>query len=175
MKYEEKWEILSDFLIELQENGEKIPNDIIKDLRTAKTIIQVLKADPSNKDNISRVDKYLRNVESYTICTADKKDKVDATIWLNKLDPQKKIIEKTKKSKSKFISGIPKNKSWIRIEIIKETPLNELKEYAKKLNLSFKIQGKNNLLVFGEKNSLKSYIKLVSEQFSTLNKDESYL
>ena len=82
MKYEEKWKILSDFLIELQENGEKIPTDIIKDLRTAKTIIQVLKADPQSQDNVSRVDKYLRNVESFAICTADNTEKTNAEIWL---------------------------------------------------------------------------------------------
>jgi hypothetical protein len=43
MSYEEKWKVLADLLAELQEKGETIPADVINDLRSAKTMIQVLK------------------------------------------------------------------------------------------------------------------------------------
>ncbi|MBT8171645.1 DUF2096 family protein, partial [Candidatus Bathyarchaeota archaeon] len=65
MSYEKKWNILSNFLTELKKNGKKIPTNVVKDLRSAKTIIQVRKVDPTHRETISRIDKYLRNVESY--------------------------------------------------------------------------------------------------------------
>ena len=72
MSYDEKWKVLDELLIELQKRGEKIPADVMKDLRSAKTIIQVLKADPSHLESSSRIDTYLRSVESYAILTAEK-------------------------------------------------------------------------------------------------------
>ena len=39
LNYEEKWKVLADFLIEIRKEGEKIPTDVMSDLRSAKTMI----------------------------------------------------------------------------------------------------------------------------------------
>ena len=125
---ENRIKIFTNILIELQKMGEKIPKDIIQDLRSAKTLIKVLKADPTNNENMPRIDTYLRNVESYSILTADKGEKGRAEKWLKKLKTRKKTEKKKKKElDSRFIPGIPKNESWIRIEISEE--MNEHEKY----------------------------------------------
>ena len=48
MSYEENWKVLADLLTELRKKGEKIPTHIMNDLRSAKTMIQILKADPTH-------------------------------------------------------------------------------------------------------------------------------
>ena len=92
MSYDLQWKVLADLLIELQKRGEKIPADVMNDLRSAKTIIQVLKADPTHIENISRVDTYMRSVESYAIFTAEKLGIVEE--WLKKLKELKKLRTK---------------------------------------------------------------------------------
>jgi hypothetical protein len=62
MSYEEKWKVLADLLVEVQEKGKKNPAEILNDLRSAKTMIQILKANPTNIESLSRIETYLRNV-----------------------------------------------------------------------------------------------------------------
>ena len=91
MSYDEKWKVLADLLTELQKRGEKIPAAILNDLRSAKTMIQVLKADPTHTENISRIDTYLRSVESHAIYTIEKQGSESAEEWLKKLKGTKMV------------------------------------------------------------------------------------
>ena len=114
MSYEEKWNILADFLIELQERGKKTPAEIMDDLRSAKTIIQILKADPTHTESISRIETYLRSVESYAIFAAEKLETETAEEWLKKLEDPIKVEKKEKREAvSRFILGIPRDKNWV--------------------------------------------------------------
>ena len=63
MGYEEVWRVLDNLLIELRKRGELIPTDVMNDLHSAKTMMQILKADPSHTDNVPKVETYLGNVE----------------------------------------------------------------------------------------------------------------
>ena len=89
MNYIVYWKVLADLLIELQKRNEKIPTEVMNDLRSAKTIIHILKADPTHAESISRVDTYLRSVESYAIFTAEKFGIVEE--WLKKLKEIKRV------------------------------------------------------------------------------------
>jgi len=165
MNYDEKWRILADFLTELKENGIIIPVEIMNDLRSAKTIIQVLKADPKCIDTGLRIEKYLRNIESYAIFTGEGIEKSIAEDWLRKLKdikmekPEEKIDEK-----STFIPGIPRNENWVRIKIADDIPSKNLKKIAKENNLSYKTQKNGYVIVHGDPKSIKKLIKTVTEQ-----------
>ena len=73
MGYGEIWKILDDLIIEFRKRGENIPVNVIEDLRAAKTMMQVWKADSSRAENIPSIEGYLNNVESYLIFTAHEK------------------------------------------------------------------------------------------------------
>lgn len=70
MSYEELWKILDDLLAALQKRGKVIPVEIKNDLRSAKTLLEILKRDPERHKNLPRIEKYLENVEFYLLFLA---------------------------------------------------------------------------------------------------------
>ncbi len=165
MNYEEKWKNLADLLTELQERGEKIPADVTNDLRSAKTMIQVLKADPTHTENISRIDMYMRSVESYAIFAAEKLGTETVEEWLKKLKDPKTAKKKDRAAGSRFSSGVPRDKSWMRIKILDETPLEDVKNLVKESELSYKLQENRYILVYGTEKNIKCFVRSMAEQF----------
>ena len=165
MSYEEKWKVLADLLTELQERGEKIPADVINDLRSAKTMIQVLKADPTHIENISRIDTYLRSVESYAIFTTEKRGTESAEEWLKKLEKPKRMKNKEKEAASRFAPRVPRDKNWVRIQISEDIPREDMKKLVEENDLSYKMQKNGYMLVYGNGENIKSLVKKLAEQF----------
>ena len=164
MSYDSQWEVLADLLIELQKRGEKIPANVMNDLRSAKTIIQVLKADPTHTESISRIDTYLRSVESYAIITAEKLGIVKE--WLKKLKEPKKVEDKKRKGVvTRFIAGVPRDKSWIRIQISEDNLQENVEKLAKASKLTHKMQKNGYILVYGNGENIKSFMKSMTERF----------
>jgi hypothetical protein len=164
MSYDEKWKVLADLLIELQQRGEKIPAEVMNDLRSAKAIIQVLKADPTHIESISRIDTYLRSVESYAIFTAEKLGIVEEC--LKKLKEIKKVkdIERNGAA-SRFVPGVPRDRSWIRIQISEDNLQESVEKLVKESKLSHKMQKNGYMLVYGNKENIKIFVKRMAEQF----------
>ncbi|MBT8171682.1 DUF2096 domain-containing protein [Candidatus Bathyarchaeota archaeon] len=165
MSYEKKWNILANFLTELKKNGKKIPANVVKDLRSAKTIIQVRKVDPTHRETISRIDKYLRNVESYCIFAAEKLGTDIAEKWLEKLEEIKIDNNKIKQKSPRFIQGIPKNMKWLRVKTSEDTPQEKVKKLVKENNLFYKKQENGYILVYGNEKCFNSFVESMTEQF----------
>jgi hypothetical protein len=166
MNYEEKWKVLADLLTELQKRGEKVPADVINDLRSAKTMIQVLKADPTHTENRSRIDTYLRNVESYAIFTTEKHGTEIVEEWLKKFEEAKIVKNKEKREEaSRFIPRAPRDKNWVRIQISEDIPREDVKKLVEKSGLSYKTQKNGYILVYGDGENIKSLVKRLAEQF----------
>ena len=166
MNYEEKWKVLADLLTEIQERGEKIPADVINDLRSAKTMIQVLKADPKQIENISRIETYLRSVESYAILTMEKWGTEIVEEWLKKLEEPKRVKNQEKKgAASRFIPRIPRDKFWVRIQISEDIPQEDMKKFVEESDLSYKMQKNGYMLVFGNGENIKLLVKKLAEKF----------
>ena len=100
----------------------------MNDLRSAKVMIQILKANATYKETTLKLENLLRNIESYIIFTAQ--EKFGATLadnWLKKLEKAKKTESKEQEeTKSKFIPGLPKNQSWVRIQTSQDLPLEKV-------------------------------------------------
>jgi len=171
MSYKKKWKVLADLLAELQESGKKIPADVINDLRSAKTMIQVLKADPAHTENISRIDTYLRNVEAYAILTLEKQGTENVEEWLKKLKGPKRVENNEKKDADRFVTKVPRDKDWMRIQISEDIPREEMKKRVKEEGLSYRIQKNGYMLVFGNRENIKSLVKKLAEQFRGARKE----
>jgi len=167
MSYEENWKVLADLLTELRKKGEKIPTDVMNDLRSAKTMIQILKADPTHIENIPRIETYLRNVESYAILVAQKKLGTGfVERWLRKLEKARKTkIEEKEKVTPRFVPGLPRDKNWVRIQISKDTPREDVESLVKENKLSCKMQKNGYMIVYGNGESIKSFVKKMAEKF----------
>jgi hypothetical protein len=165
MSYERKWKLLADRLTELQEMGVKIPADVLNDLRSAKTMIQVLKADPTHVESISRIDTYLRTVEAYTIFTMEKQGKENVEEWLKELkEPERGETNENGETSSTFVR-VPRNKNWMRIQISEDIPREEMKKLVEENGLAYKLEKNGHILVHGDKENIKSLVKRLAEQF----------
>ena len=172
MSYEEKWKVLADLLTELQERGEKIPADVINDLRSAKTMIQVLKADPTHIENISRIDTYLRSVESYAIFTMEKRGTEIVEEWLKKLEEPKRVKKQEKReAASRFVPRVPRDKNLVRIQISEDIPREDMEKLVEESGLSCKTQKNGYMLVYGNRENIKSLVKKLAEQFRGTRND----
>jgi len=168
MGHDEVWKTLADLITEFRRKGESIPSNVMEDLRAAKTMIQVLKADPTRMENVPSIEMYLGNVESYLIFEAQKKFGSEfVEEWLQKIKEAREIKAVGEKPalSSKFVSGLPKGQRWVRIQVSKETPEGAIKRLAEETGLSFKAQKDGYLLVYGDDDKLKLFVKKAAEKF----------
>jgi len=167
MGHGEVWKALADLITEFRRKGESIPSNVMEDLRSAKTMIQVLKADPSHVENIPSIEMYLGNVESYLIFEAQKKfGSKFVEEWMQKIKEARetKAVGEKPASSSKFVPGLPRGQKWMRIQISKETPEREIRKLAEDAGLYFKVQKDGYMLVYGDDEKLKLFVKKAAEK-----------
>jgi hypothetical protein len=165
MSYEENWKVLADLLTELRKKGEKIPPDVMNDLRSAKTMIQILKADQTHIESIPRIETYLRNVESYAVLVAQEKLGTEfVERWLRKLEKAKKT-EIEEEVTPRFVPGLPRDKNWVRVQISEDTLREDVESLVKENKLSCKMQKNGYMLVYGNGESIKSFVKKMAKKF----------
>jgi len=168
MDYEERWNVLADLLTELRRKGDRIPAEVMNDLRSAKTMIQILKADPTHIENIPRVETYMGNVESYLVFAAQEKFGSEfVERWMKKLEEARRTVKAERKAKPtpKFVPGLPKDKGWVRVQISEDISQEDIERIAKENKLSCKMQKNEYMLVYGNSESIKAFVKKMAEKF----------
>jgi len=173
MGYGEAWKVLADLITELRKRGETIPPHIMNDLRSAKTMIQILKADPTHTENLPRIETYLENVESYLVFTAQEKFGSDyAEEWIKKLDKARRAREEEEEATSRFVPGLPRGKYWVRVQVSESMSKNDIKRLAKESKLSSKMQKNGYMLVYGDVEKVKLFVKKMSKKLQVERKRE---
>ena len=140
----------------------------MNDLRSAKTMIQILKADPTHIENIPRVETYLGNVESHLIFAAQEKFGSEfVERWMKKLEEARRAVKVEGKVEAppRFVPGLPRDKRWVRVQISKDTSQKDIKRIAKENKLSCKMQKNGYMLVYGNRESIKTFVKKMAEKF----------
>jgi len=175
MSYEGLWKVLEDLLTELQERGETIPSEIIEDLRSAKTLIQILKANPTYTENLPEIEAYLESVEAYIVFTI--KEKVGpqyADECMRKIGEARRRVPKEEETQAlRFVPGLPRDRPWIRIQVSKETPRGEIEKLAEEKGLAYKTQDDGYIIVYGDGEKIKSIVKKLAERLHGEKKNES--
>jgi len=171
MGYGEIWKILDELIIEFRKRGENVPANVIEDLRAAKTMMQVLKADPTRAENVPSIEMYLGNVEAYLIFTGQQKFGAEfSEAWMQKLREARKTIhavgfeETPEASSSKFVPGAPRDQKWLRVQVSPDTPENEIRRLAAEFGLSTKMQADGYMLVYGDEQKLKLFVQKTGEK-----------
>lgn len=173
MGLEEAWKTLADLITEFRKKGETIPPDVMEDIRAAKTMIQVFKADPSHVENVPSIETYLGNVESYLIFTGQKKfGSKFAENWMQKLKSAREKVpeEGVTRAASRFVPGLPRGKRWLRVKISKEIPRKEIERLAEECGLSCKTQRDGYVLVYGKGEDVKFFVKKMSDELRVSKK-----
>jgi hypothetical protein len=173
MGYLAAWSVLEEMIIDFRKRGMVAPARIMSDLKSAKTLINVLKADPSHADTNEKIVEYLLSVESYLVSEGQKtfgNEYVDK--WLRRLDEASKKTLENEEEETTFVHGIPREHKWVRVKPSTELPTEKLKTLAKESHLSFNVQDDGCLVVYGEDSHIKEFIKKMATKYGS--KTEKY-
>lgn len=166
MDYSAVWKVLEELITDFRKKGITVPAEIVSNLRHAKTLINVLGADPTRLDTSQKVEGYLLSIESYLVSEAQKNfGNSYVEQWLKRLNEASSRVVEEEEKETKFVSGVPREQKWIRVKPSAELPIEEIKALADELNLSFNVQNDVYLLVYGEDRSIKDFVKRMTAKY----------
>jgi hypothetical protein len=165
MGYLAVWKVLEEMILEFRKRGITIPAKVMDNLKSARTMIKILKADPSHGETMQKIEEYLSEVESYLISEGQKNfgaEYVDK--WLKRLDEASMRIPDLEEEETRFVPGLPREQRWIRVKPSAELPIEKLKALAEESNLLCELQSDGCLLVYGEGERLKEFVKKMAKK-----------
>jgi hypothetical protein len=167
------WKVLEDLMLELRRKGLAISPNVVNDLRSAKLMIKISESGSLGESAV-KIDEFLGNVESILLEEARKtlgSGYIDE--WIRRIDEANIQCETciAKKEENKFITGVPRDQKWVRVEPTDELTSDRLTLMAKESNLTVNTQKDGLLLVFGQKEKIKEFLKKMTEE-TTKNKDK---
>ncbi len=161
------WKVLEEMIIEFRKKGLPVPVTVMNDLKSARTMIKIVNVDEGRGETIQKIEEYLGNVESYLVTEAQEKfepEYIDE--WLRRLEEASCETCEKKEKETRFISGLPRDQKWIRVEPLASLPPEKLKQLAEETNLSSSAQEDGRLLVYGKAEDIKEFVKKMTEQTS---------
>jgi hypothetical protein len=166
MGYLASWKVLEEMITDFRKKGITVPAEIISNLRHAKTLINVLRADPTSLGTNQKVEQHLLSIESYLVSEGQKKFGEDyVEQWLRRLNEDSNKVVGQEEKETRFVSGVPREQKWIRVKPSAELPIEGIKTLADELNLSFNVQNNGCLLVYGEDQSIKDFVKKMTAKY----------
>jgi hypothetical protein len=165
MGYGETWKILEEILIELRKKGQLAPENVMNDLKSAKTLIKLVETGEDRGEIGPKVEQYLASVEAYLVTEAQKiftPERVDE--WLRRLEASSCNVcvgepKTVTKEESRFVPGLPRDQKWVRVTPIAALPQEKLEQLAVESGLEFKEEKDGHLIVFGNAVSIRDFVK----------------
>ena len=165
MGYTATWKILEELMLDMHKKGAYVPSNVINDLRSAKLMIKISESPGAKGEQAIKVDEYLGNVESVLLAEAQKtlgSEYVDR--WLKRIDEASVICETcqptpTKTEEDKFITGVPRDQKWVRVENNVTLTCERIESIAKETGLQVHPQKDGRLVVYGQPENLKAFLK----------------
>jgi hypothetical protein len=160
------WKILEDMLIDLKKKGVIIPENILADLRSAKSMIELHCTQVKGAgDVLQKAEELTANVEAYLAEKAQKMfgpEKVDA--WLRRLEEANAEVCEEPISENKFVTGVPRDQKWVRVEPVKNLSTKRIEGIACELGLAIRPQKDGKMIVYGQQENIKEFIKKMTKE-----------
>jgi len=153
-------------MLELKKNGYETPPTVINDFRNAKLMIKIAGAGESSGDTTMKLEEILSSVESNLVTEAQNRFRdQELGEWLKRLgESTLPTCEMKSESESMLITGVPRDQKWIRIEPIPNLPAEKLTLIAKENSLSVRPQKDGRLVVYGQKEGIKAFLRKMTEE-----------
>lgn len=166
MGYRKWWQTLEALIAEFKRRRVNIPSEVMKYLKSAKTMISVYGADESRLETIPTIETYLLNVESELMNLAKLQfGQSFMDRWIEKLETARKEAEpKAEAADSRFVHGLPKTDHWVRVLTSGEILESNVEDLAGEIGLSWKKQKDGYILVYGSKEKVKAFVKKMAEK-----------
>lgn len=163
--YENACRKLEELMLELIKKGVAIPQQVIDDLKSARSLISVFQAEPEDSETAVEPTPFLEKAEANLLCLAEAEiGKEYADEWQKKVSVA--YWEKAEKPLSgpKFVSGIPKSEYWIRIKTTDLAIGSEISELMNRFALAARPEEDGYLLIHGKKEDVSSFLKEVRQK-----------
>ena len=166
MGYSEAWKILEEMVADFRKKGKVVPPQIMDDLKSARTMIRILKADASCGDATQKIEEYLGSVESYLVSEGERDfGAAYANEWLNRLHDASVKVGIEEKEETPFISSLPREQQWIRVKPSTELAIDRLKALASDSSVSYRVQDDGSILIFGKKEHIFDFVKKMAAKY----------
>jgi hypothetical protein len=166
MGYSATWKVLEEMVADFRKRGKTVPPSVMDDLKSAKTMIQISRAERRPTDTVMKIEEYFVNVESYLVSEGKKQFGVKyVDPWLCRLEEASKASDEAEEE-TRFIPGIPRGEKWVRVKPTAELSIEKLKALASESKLSHKLQVDGCLLVFGKVEDVKDFVKKMATKYA---------
>jgi len=160
------WKLLEDMMIAIKKKGVSIPTNILEDLRAAKSMIKLSCMEGKGSgDAIQKSEELTASVEAYLVTEAQKilgSEEVD--FWLRQLEEANAEICEEPASENKFVTGVPREHKWVRVEAVNNLSTERIHQIAFDLGLEIKSQKDGKLIVHGQQENIKEFIKKMTKE-----------
>ena len=166
LNYEYLWKVLEELIVDFTKKGVTVPQELVDDLKSARTLINIHRVDPAALEIATDIELNLAQIESNLLYFAESDVSAEyADRCLKRIDEaRKRGLSEERKATSRFVSGVPKGKQWIRISVSDMISDKEMDGMLKELNLSCKPQDDGYLLIYGKDEDLKTLVKEISKR-----------
>jgi len=165
MSHAATWKILEDLFIELKKKGVTVKPNVINELRSAKLMIKISESASCTGEVPQKVEEYLRNAESYLINEAQiTLGSEMVNLWLKRLDDATSETGEEKTEENKFITNVPRDQKWVRVEPTSNLSTKRIQQIANESSLLVNTQKDGRLVVYGQPESLKGFLKKMTAE-----------
>jgi hypothetical protein len=173
MNYEYLWKALEELIVELKKKRVTVIHELVDDLKSAQTLIKIYRTDPTALEVATEIERYLEKVEANLIYLArsDVSKEYGDDCLKRLYEARMKGLREKAKVPTTFVSGVPKGAHWIRLKISELIDDEEVDMLMEKLGLTSAMQEDGYLLIHGKEDSVKAFIREVSEKIR--NKEAS--
>jgi hypothetical protein len=165
LNYEYLWKDIEALIIDLRSKGKSVPNEIVEDLKSAKTLMTIKDIDPLSQIN-AEVEDLLRRTEIALISDAESQlGKNYADKWLIRIQEAKsKEPEEIHKRKIGFVTGIPKGEDWVRVRVSELIDMLDLVQVSSSLGLAYRKENKETIIIHGSPEKIKVFMRQLTEK-----------
>lgn len=164
MGYEHWWKTLEQLIAELRKKEVAVPAEAMANLRSAKTMIHVYGADPSYVESTPVIETYLLSTESTLMNIAREQfDPPFVEHWLKQLEAAREAEEPELETGIRFVPGVPRDQHWIRVLPSDDVLKADVEKLAGELELAHRMQKDGYILVSGNKDKVKDFVKKMAE------------
>ena len=160
------WKILEEMTLELKKKDVTIPENILGDLRSAKSMIKLHCTQAIGAgDVIQKAEELTANVEAFLVNEGQKlwsSEKID--LWLRRLEEANAEVCEEATAENKFVTGVPRDQKWVRVEPINNLSTERMGQIACALKLEIKPQKDGKLVVYGQQENIKEFIKKMTKE-----------
>jgi hypothetical protein len=165
MGYTSVWKVLDEMIADFRRRGADVPSEIVNNMKTARTVIKIVQNNAECGEDLQKIEQYLGNVQIYLVSDGEKRfGPKYADEWLARIDEASRKVSDEEEEKTRFVPGLPRQRSWIRIAPSVELPLQKLKTLAREQGLTYVEQAERFLLIYGEKKKVKDFVKKIAAE-----------